>query len=176
MKLENAKRISVVLSGGPTLHPTAGYRLWAGTLEAEEPIVALTLLKIGDNVLWARSSHKTGTSLDLHIQYSPVSEGRRDVQVAYCVGDACTYGRSVVETALTHPSPDIKNHVTGELFDIGVVTGTPVIELKALLMVRSDVTSVRNGVWHARVPHLGNLSEPWKTMLTYGRAGECRMA
>ena len=44
MKSANAKRIAVVLSGGPKSHPTAGYRLWAGTLEATEPIVALHAL------------------------------------------------------------------------------------------------------------------------------------
>lgn len=176
MKLENAKRIPVSLSGGPTSHPTAGYRLWVGKLEAAEPIVGLAILKTGDRLFWTRSSHKTGTSLDLHIQYSPMSEGRRDVQVAFCIGDACVYGRSVVESALTHPSPEIRNHVTGELFDVGIVTGTPPIELKALLMVRADVKSVRNGVWHARVPHLENLAEPWTTMLTYGRTGESKTA
>ena len=176
MKLENAKRIPVTLSGGPTAHPTAGYRLWTGSLQAEEPIVALTILKVGNAAFWARSSHKTGTSLDLHIQFSPMSEGRKDVQVAYCIGDACVYGRSVVDSALAHPSPEIKNHVTGELFGVGIVAGTPLIEMKALLMVRSDVKSVRNGVWHARVPHLEALTEPWTTMLTYGRTGESEMA
>lgn len=176
MKQANAKRVGVVLSGGPASHPTAGYRLWTGTLKAEEPIVALAILKIGADVFWARSSHKASASLDLHIQFSPMTEERKDVQVAFCLGDACTYSRSFVETALAHPSPDIKNHVTGEVFDVAVIKGHPIIELKALLMVRSDVNSVRKGVWHAKVSQLENLTKPWLTMLTYGRAGACRMA
>ena len=125
MRLENAKRIGVVLSGGPKSRPTAGYRLWGGTFEAIEPIVALTILKVDDHFSWARLSHRAGTSLDLHIQYSPMSEDRKDVQVAYCVADACTYGRTLVEMEQIHPSPEIKNHFTSELFDIGIVAGTP---------------------------------------------------
>lgn len=172
MKLESAKRIPVRLSGKPKPHPTAGYRLWAGTLEASEPIVALTILKAESHIVWTRSSHRTGNSLEIEILFSPVSQDGRNIQVAYCIENACTYAETVVETALTHPAPDIADHVTGECIDIGRVHGNPTCELKAMLMARSDVKSVRNGVWHARVAHLQSLDDPWKTMLSYGRTGE----
>jgi len=173
--IASAKRIPVRLSGKPNLHPTAGYRLWLGSLEASEPIVALTILKIGHNLVWTRSSHRTGNSLNIEILFSPISQEGCSIQVACCIADACTYGGTIVDTALTHPAPDIRDHVTGELIDIGLIHGDPLCELKALLIVRSDVRSVRNGIWHARVSHIESLNCPWKTMLSYGRTGEYYM-
>lgn len=176
MRIDSAKRIPVKFSGKPVLHLTAGYRLWAGSFEASEPIVALSLLKTGQHVVWARSSHRTGVSLHVEILFSPVSERSSEVQIAFCVADACTYGGTVVPTSSTHPAPDIKDHFTGELIDVGVVRGEPICELKALIMARSDVKSVRNGVWHARPMHTESFDDPWKTMLSYGRTGDYEIA
>jgi len=156
----------------PKAHPTAGYRLWAGALEAAEQIVALAILKSGTYVSWARCSHRAVDPLELRILFSPTSQDGRLVSVAFGIGDAHTYGVAEVESSMTHPAPEIADHVTGELVDIGVVHGVPEIEMKAIFMARSDVKSVRNGVWHARVAHLESLEDPWRTMLTYGRAGE----
>jgi hypothetical protein len=170
--IKTAKRIPVKFSGKPKLHSTAGYRLGVGAIEAYEPIVALSILKVGNHVVWTRSSHRTGNSLEVEILFSPISMGEHDIQVAYCIADACTYGGTVINTAMTPPAPNIKDLVTGEIVDVGIIHGSPVCELKALLMVRSDVKSVRNGIWHARVEHIASLDDPWKKMLSYGRTGE----
>jgi len=174
--LKTAKQIAVRLTGVPQAHPTSGYRQWVGSVEAADPIVALVIIVSGNEVSWTRSTHHASTSLETHILFSPFDSDGRDVQVSFGISDAIAYGRTTLESALIHPSPKVGHYVTGHLADIARINGDPICELKALFMLRSDVKSVRKGVWHARVEHVVSVDEPWKSILTYGRTGKVTLA
>jgi hypothetical protein len=171
LKLPNAARVAARLVGTPVPHPTAGYRDWKGSIDASEPIIALVLNITGPHVSWARSSHRGDTSLEARILFAPYDSAALDVQVTFGVGDAIAYGRTTVESRLMHPTPELKEFVSGELTDIAVVPGDPSCLLKILVLARSDVKSVRNGVWHAKPDIIESIDEPWRAVLTYGRSG-----
>jgi hypothetical protein len=176
LHLKTARQIAVRLTGVPESHPTSAYRQWVGSVEATDPIVALVIIVSGSEVLWTRSTHHTTTSLETRILFSPYDSGARDVQVSFGISDAIAYGRTVLESALIHPAPKVGEYVTGRVVDIARIQGKPLCELKALFMLRSDVKSVRKGVWHARVEHVMSVDEPWKSILTYGRTGKVNLA
>lgn len=174
--LKTATQIAVKLTGVPQPHPTSGYRQWVGTVEAADPIVALVIIVSGNEASWTRSTHHASTSLETHILFSPFDTDGRDVGVSFGISDAIAYGRTILESALIHPAPMVGEYLTGQIVDIGRIQGKPICELKALFMLRSDVKSVRKGVWHARVEHVMSVDEPWKSILTYGRTGKVTLA
>ena len=172
LHLRTAKEIAVALTGGPASHPTSGYRQWVGNVGSAEPIVALVIVVSGNHVSWTRSTHHASTSLETRILFSPFDSDGREVHVSFGISDAIAYGITTLQSGLIHPSPKVGNYVTGHLADIEFIDGDPICELKALFMWRSDVKSVRKGVWHARVEHVMSVDEPWKSILTYGRTGK----
>jgi hypothetical protein len=174
--LKTATQIAVKLKGVPTPHPTSGYRQWVGSFEAAEPIVALVIIASGNDVSWTRSTHHGSNLLETRILFSPYDSDGRDVGVSFGISDAMAYGRTTLESALIHPSPRVGHYLTGHLADIVRIDGNPICELKALFMLRSDVKSVRKGVWHARVENVLSVDEPWKKILTYGRTGKVSLA
>jgi hypothetical protein len=176
LHLKTAKEIPVTLKGVPTPHPTSGYRQWVGNFEAKEPIVALVIIASGNDISWTRSTHHGSTSLETRILFSPFDSDGRDVGVSFGISDAIAHGRTTLESALIHPSAKVGHYVTGRLADIARIDGDPICELKALFMLRSDVRSVRKGVWHTRVEHVLSVQEPWKAILTYGRTGKLTLA
>ncbi len=173
--LKTAKQIAVKLTGVPQTHPTSGYRQWVGSVEAADPIVALVIIVSGNEVSWTRSTHHASTSLETRILFSPYESDARDVQVSFGISDAIAYGRTILQSALIHPAPEVREYVTGHDVDIARIQGKPICELKALFMLRSDVKSVRKGVWHARVEHILSVDEPWRSILTYGRTGKVNL-
>jgi len=176
LQLKTAKEITVTLTGVPTSHPTSGYRQWVGNAEAAEAIVALVIIVSGNHVSWTRSTHHASNSLETHILFSPFDTEGRDVQVSFGISDAIAYGRTTLESALIHPSPKVGRYVTGHVADVARINGDPICELKVLFMLRSDVKSVRKGVWHARVEQMLSVDEPWRSILTYGRTGKLTLA
>jgi hypothetical protein len=176
LHLKTAKQIAVRLTGVPQAHPTCGYRQWVGSVETADPIVALVIIVSGDEVSWTRSTHHASTSLETRILFSPFDTDGREVQVSFGISDAIAYGRTILQSALIHPAPEVGEYVTGHVVDIARIQGKPICELKALFMLRSDVKSVRKGVWHARVEHVLSVDEPWRSILTYGRTGKVNLA
>lgn len=176
LHLKTAKEIAVTLKGVPTPHPTSGYRQWVGNFDAAEPIVALVIIASGNDVSWTRSTQYGSNSLETRILFSPYGTDGRDVGVSFGISDATAYGRTILQSALIHPAPEVGEYVTGHVVDIARIQGNPICELKALFMLCSDVKSVRKGVWHARVEHVLSVDEPWKKILTYGRTGKVSLA
>jgi hypothetical protein len=158
------------------VHPTAGYREWRGQFESTEPIVALAITASGSHICWTRTSHRGTTSLAASIVFAPYDEEGRRIQVSFVIMDACTASQTVVESLQTHPAPQPQSFTTGELVMVATIHSDPACKLQALFLARRDVASVRNGVWHARGEVAGLLSEPWRTILTYGRTGELEVA
>jgi hypothetical protein len=91
--------------------------------------------------------------------------------VHFGIADAGVISQTIVESVQTQPAPLLQTFQTGELVSIASVGTNGVCELKALLLARKDVASVRNGVWHANGNTLINVEDTWRTVLTYGRTG-----
>jgi hypothetical protein len=174
--IPTATRLQVRLTGGPVVHPTAGYREWRGQFESSEPIVALALTISGTHISWTRTSHRGTASLETSIQFSPYDEEGRKIRVGFMILDAGTASQTVVDSMQTQPAPLLRSFSTGELVQIAAINSEPPCELKALFLARRDVASVRNGVWHARGDVVAPLSDPWRKILTYGRTGELEAA
>jgi hypothetical protein len=174
--IPTAARLNVKLTGGPTVHPTAGYREWRGQAESTEPIVALALTIAGSRVSWTRTSHRGDSSLPVSVMFAPYDEEARRIQVSFMIMDAGTVSQTLVDSMQTQPTPMPRSFSTGELVTIATIHSDPPCELKALFLARRDVASVRNGVWHARGDVVATLAEPWRKILTYGRTGEFEAA
>jgi len=174
--IPTASRIPARLVGAPVPHPTSGYRSWRGRVEASAPIVALVINVTGPHASWTRTSHRGTESLEATILFSPYDGENRRITVSFGILDAIAVGQTFVDSGLTQPAPQLREFVTGELVDIAHISGDPICELKALFLARSDVASVRNGVWHAKADVAATMPEPWHTILTYGRTGQIKVA
>lgn len=170
--IPTATRTSVRLTGSPVPHPTAGYRLWRGTFESVEPIVALAITVCGRHVHWARTSHRSTPSLETSILFSPYDEAGLDIAVTFSIFDAVATSQVITDSRQSQPTPSPKTFVTGQLVEVADFATDPPCRLNALFLIRRDVASVRNGVWHAKSEVVSSMGDPWRKMLTYGRAGE----
>jgi hypothetical protein len=169
LDLPRATRLAVQLTGGPVLHPGSGYRAWEGQFKSEVPIVALAVVVSGKHVCWSRTSHRGSTCLKTSVTYCPYDEAGPDVQLVYSILGARSVSRTLVPSTQAEPMPRPQTFRAGLLVDIAKIDTEPPCILRTLVLARSDVTSVRNGVWHARGDMVNNVIEPWRKMLTYGR-------
>jgi len=172
LNMADAIRIPARIIGSPISHPTSGYRDWHGQVEAGKPVVALVLNMAGSQVSWARTSHRATAIMKTRILFAPYDSDGCSIQTCFSIMDATSYGRTCVESVMVHPEPRLTEFTTGQLVDIAAVPGQPTCELKALFLVRDDVMSARSGIWHLRGKLAAGLSEPWRTILTFGRTGE----
>ena len=170
--IPTATRLQVRLTGGPVVHPTAGYREWRGQFESTEPIVALVLTISGSPISWTRTSHRGTALLETRIQFAPYDEDGRNIRVTFTIMDAGTASETIVDSMQTQPAPLLQSFSSGELVRIATISSEPKCELRAIFLARRDVASVRNGVWHARGDVVAGMSEPWRKILPYGRTGE----
>ena len=170
--IPNATLLDVRLTGGAVSHPTSGYRDWKGQFTSSEAIVALVVVLTGDHVGWTRTSHRGSDTLDARVLFAPTDEEGRSVRVCFSILDATGYGDAHVGSIRAQPSPLTQTFKTGRLVSIATIEDDPRCVLKALLLARRDVVSVRNGVWHARGDVVSTLGEPWRRILTWGRSGE----
>ncbi len=167
--LRTAFRTEVRFLGKPIPHSTSGYRLWRGHALAAEPLVALVLIENADGLHWTRTSHRGSETPEMQIMYAPVDQDGLKIQVAFSIQDATACGSAVVPSIQTHPMPRLERTFTGEVHSFGAVA--PTCELKAMFLARRDVTSVRNGIWHARANLIRDMADPWRAVFTYGRTG-----
>lgn len=173
--IPSATRLQVRLTGGPVAHPTAGYREWRGQFESTDALVALAITSWGTHVSWTRTSHRGTPSIPTRIQFSPYDEEGLRIRVSFMIADAMSVSETVVDSMQTQPTPLPQSFSTGELLRIATVDSQPACALSALFLARRDVASVRNGVWHVRGNVATTLTEPWRTVLTYGRTGKLEM-
>jgi hypothetical protein len=172
LTIRGASKIPVTLTGGPVTHPTTGYRLWRGQFTADEPIVALAMVLSGNTLYWTRTSHRGTSSLETSILFAPHDEAGLNIRVGFSILDATAISNTCVGSLQDYPTPLLRSFSTGELVDVATISTNQTCTLKALFLLRRDVASVRNGVWHARASMIDGVLDPWRTILTYGRAGK----
>lgn len=170
-EIPSATASTVKIEGGAVTCEAAGYRAWAGYAIADQPIVALVIVQSGRTVSWARTSHRGSNSLEMRVTFGPNDVNGFDTHVSFGILDAVVACRTTLISQLIQPMPYVQQLRSGGLVTIADVQGTPRCQLNSLFLLRSDVHSVRNGVWHLRGRDSEAIDEPWHTMLTYGRTG-----
>jgi hypothetical protein len=167
-EVPGAARVPVTSAGGWVPLPE---RRWKGTLTSNAEIVALTILRCGKTLDWAKSSSSSSsTSIRMGIgQYDLVG---LDVQAWLSVGSGGTGIRTTVPSA-TYVPDILDNQVieTGRLVAFTRVAGSPPIDLGLLLLARIDVKFRRNRLWHIRKELASELDDTLARILTYGRSG-----
>lgn len=171
LDIPSATRVPIQLVGRPVIAPVSGYRNWVGQIVAPQPAVALIMTVVGEEVRWTRTTNKGSMALGTSILFAPFDADGRDIEVCLTVLDATVTGRTQVKSQQEQPMPYVGQFQTGVICDIARVGNDPSCELKVLVLVRDDVHSVRNGVWHIRGAVASLIPEPWHTVLTYGRTG-----
>jgi hypothetical protein len=140
-------------------------------LTSNTEIVALTILRCGKTLDWAKSSSSSSaTSIRTGIgQYDLVG---LDVQAWLSVGSGGTGIRTTVPSAAYVPDI-LDNQVieTGRLVAFTRVAGSPEIDLGLLLLARIDVKFRRNRLWHIRKELASGVDDTLARILRYGRSG-----
>jgi hypothetical protein len=161
------RQITVTVEGA---WDTGAPRLdWHGRAWATEPIVALTLNGFGR---WAKSDRPLADgSVAVRLLLMPYDKERGDIQVNFSVGGGHALSRTTVPPDYR---PTVKKSAVfraGQLGSFAMVEGSRTVSLIVLFVCRSDVRIGRNGLWNLRPIHRESVSEPWRSVLSYGRSG-----
>jgi hypothetical protein len=144
---------------------------WNGTITANEPIVAISFLRVGNRVEWARSKKDLTTKLDVRLFLGIFDSDPRDVSVGFSIGLNGPRWRTLLDDSNQPPEISQRNIAVGKPFVFCKPFGNPAIELFGLIILRDHVTGARNGVWHIKRIYRESLPKEWLHILAFGRAG-----
>jgi hypothetical protein len=145
---------------------------WNGTITAEKPIVAVSLLRVGNRIEWSKSEKKPTEKLDIRFLLGIYDSDPKDVQVTFFIGGNGPRWRTLLEDAKQPPEVFSPEKIAiGKPFSFCKPFGSPAIELFGLIILREQVIGARNGLWHIKEIYRESLSEEWLRVLTFGRAG-----
>ena len=149
------------------------YWNWNGTITAKEPIVAISLMRVGNRIVWARSGKNLTAKLDVRFCLGIFDSDPKDVQTIFCVGgNGGPRWRTMLEKLEVPPEVLLHKKITlGTPFVFCKPFGTPTIELFGLILLREQVIGARNGLWHLKKNYRESLPKEWLQILTAGRAG-----
>ncbi|MCA9264340.1 MAG: hypothetical protein KDA60_10850, partial [Planctomycetales bacterium] len=136
------------------------------------PLVAVALLSVHDRTEWAKSDRPRMDTFDVRLSLHHYDSTGRDVQVVFCLARGDRRARSHIRSQ--HVVPDInapRRFQTGVIQSFAAIDGDPPIQLFSLFVARSDVRSLRNGLWRVRGDLATSLPKAFRGMLTHGRTG-----
>jgi hypothetical protein len=142
-------------------------------VSADEPIVTLAIQESYGRWSWCKSSARKGSTQAVSLLLGEYDRAGTDVQVSFECGGGQVVSRSGVESKAYRPGmPDTLELKTGELATIAMIAGAPVVALMLLVIAGRDVKVGRNHLWHLRRELADDVDEPFRKVLSYGRAGE----
>lgn len=147
-------------------------RDWRGRANADEALVAVAFLCVDGHVAWAKSDRQSIDGLAVRLGLYHYDSTGRDVQIAFSIGRGDRRSRSNVLSP--NYMPDViapRQFQTGVIQPFAALDGDPMIQLFALFLARSNVRSLRNGLWRVRNDLTNSLPDAFRDMLTYGRTG-----
>lgn len=169
-KLPTVKKTEVTITGEQMTHPTVGYRLWEGVVEASEDIVALSMIENEQHYSWVRCSTKQHF-LKMKILFSPIDYEGKSCSVSFSVGDSVVCENCILQSSQTEPNPLPNIYQTGEIIHFAQLLSTKPTILHILFLSKTDVQMLRNRIWHLKSEHLEGLDTTWRKVLTFGRTG-----
>jgi hypothetical protein len=167
--LPGVKKIPVSVSGNwlPLKH-----RDWQGIAFSIEPIVAVTLLRVGNYVQWCLSESKCGNSNEIRLLLLSYEKTDVDVQVNASIGNGGRRSRTILASPEYKPRiPLLDNFETGKITLLCTIDGEPKVDFLGLFLSRQDTKSYPKGLWHIRKHLISGIQEPLVRPLTYGRTG-----
>ena len=167
-------RLPLTLTGA--WYPQAQGWRWDGLARASEPLVGLILCQQSGVLRWARSDHRASEA-GLPVTLTVTRHGSR-IWVFAGVGRPSGRGLVQAQTAVEtfdRPSLLFDDAVTGAVVPLCSISGEAPLTISVLLLSRRDARSRRLGLWGVRPSLLGDLGEPWRAVLRYGRTGELRL-
>jgi hypothetical protein len=169
-------RLAVGLMG--TWYPQPHGWRWEGLARATEPLVGIILCEKSGVLHWARSDHRASDA-GLPIALSVTQHSLRRWIYA---GIGRPGGRGLVQdqaeaviASLDCPTILTNTVVTGEIVPLARVAAKATLTISIVLLSRRNVRSRRLGLWSVRPWLLGDIGEPWRGILQYGRAGELQL-
>lgn len=170
MTLTTVSRIDVSIQGSWTGRE---HRDWRGTAASSEPCVAVSFLRSEGHVEWCQSQRAIENTICLRLALFPYDASNLDVQVNFSIGGGGRRWRSLLPDCKYRPAiPQSFTVRTGDVFVFATIEGKPRMDLLGLFLVRRDVKSARNGVWHIRPDLIEGAGQPMRQILLHGRAGE----
>lgn len=168
--IPNSKSFEVSITGGQETHPTAGYRRWRGRAAADIPMVGFAATENSEGLSWVRSSARE-ESVELGILFSPHDDTGRNISISFSVGDSVVCAQAHVPSQQTEPNPLPGIYRTGRVIALARLLTQQPTTLYLLLLAVSDVRVGRKGIWHLKPQLVGDLVEPWRKIMTFGRTG-----
>jgi hypothetical protein len=145
---------------------------WNGTIDASEPIVALSLMRVGTRLEWARSEKGPKTTLNIRLLLGFDAPDRSKVCVSFSIGANGTRRWTLLSNPDQPPQPSEKCSVPiGHVFPFCNPFGTPEIHLFGLVLLRSQAIGARVGLWHLKPEYCVGLPDTWAHILSHGRSG-----
>ena len=150
---------------------------WNGKVSADKPIVALSFMRVGSVVEWARSEKGPKTELKVRLFLGHFDSQGRDVQASFSIGENGPRTRTLLSTLDSPPqTPKTFSTPLGRVFSFCKPFGEPQVELFGLVLLREQVTGARNGLWHLKARYCEPLTEPFASAFSYGRSGTFRLS
>jgi hypothetical protein len=143
-----------------------------GEIVGNEPIVAVSIMRIGNRVEWARSGKGSTTKLDVRLLLGMYDSNPKDVQVTFFIGGNGPRWRTLLDDPEQPPEIFIHKKIAiGTPFAFCKPFGNPAIELFGLILLREQVIGARNGLWHVKKVYRDSLPDGRLQILTFGRSG-----
>ena len=144
---------------------------WNGTIGANEPIVAISFLRVGNRIEWARSQKQLTPKLDIRLLLGIFDSDPKDVSVGFSIGENGPRWRTLLDNPNQPPEIPQQTIAIGKPFTFCEPFGSPAIELFGLVILREQAVCARNGLWHIKKEYKNILSDDCFYILSYGRAG-----
>jgi hypothetical protein len=200
IRIDNLTKIPIGLSGRWVNLVTR--RDWRGGAVADPPPVGVVFIRQNNSLFWSKTETNwwkfTGGSLSRDaletrltiwsVEELAKSFGVSEEEVAPGDPNGLTqYSYSIncfgITLSCTLKSstylPDIKESqvvFTGEPFRYTTIEAEPPSDLYCIFIAMQDINTLRKGLWRLRTKILARISEPWKSMLGYGRQGRILLA
>jgi hypothetical protein len=151
---------------------------WQGRAEADTAIVAVALARHRGQLRWNKSSRRGPWSDDLPGLH--IGVWISELESATLVGPASVQlqlsGAAPAWSVMTRKPEPVElrerfDAVTGTPAPLLHITGDDPLDVALLFIARSDVRSLRSGIWNPREAALHGVPPDWSAILTSPRTG-----
>ena len=146
--------------------------LWEGAVSSQEEFVLLIIVRLADEIFWAKSLPSKNKSLNLRFDLYPTSKTEPQFQFHFSVGTGAfiqNVTATLVDREYRPPILAPREIETGLV--IPFARFPPSSEFSFACFAKSDVIVRRHYVWGLKPRFLDSLELPWREILAKGRSG-----
>lgn len=148
--------------------------LWESIVSCREPFVILLLVRLKNELLWAKSLPSKDNTLELTLDLFPISKTEPHFQFLFSSGSGAFIQEVTADLPNREYTPTIQ---TPKIFNTGVVLPftridfVEPLDFSFVCFAKADVAVRRGYVWGLKPRYLGDLKSPWDEILARGRSG-----